>query len=31
LAFTQAQSTESQALADYRIALARLERALGRR
>ena len=31
LAFTQAQSTESQALADYRIALARLDRALGRR
>jgi outer membrane protein len=31
LAFTQAQNTESQALADYRIALARLDRAVGRR
>lgn len=31
LALTQAQSTEAQALADYRIAIARLERALGRR
>ena len=31
LALTQAQNTEAQALADYRIALARLERALGRR
>lgn len=31
LALTQAQSTESQALADYRIARARLERAVGRR
>lgn len=31
LALTQAQSTEARALADYRIAIARLERALGRR
>ncbi len=31
LALTQAQSTEAQALADYRIAIAQLERALGRR
>ncbi|MBI4629324.1 MAG: TolC family protein, partial [Candidatus Rokubacteria bacterium] len=31
LALTQAQNTEAQALADYRIAIARLERALGRR
>lgn len=31
LALTQAQSTEAQALADYRIAIARLEQALGRR
>jgi outer membrane protein TolC len=31
LALTQAQSDEAQALADYRIAIARLERALGRR
>ncbi len=31
LALTQAQSTESQALADYRIGIARLDRALGRR
>jgi outer membrane protein TolC len=31
LALTQALSTEAQALADYRIAVARLERALGRR
>src|SRR5438309_2467136 len=31
LALTQAQNTDSQALADYRIALARLDRALGRR
>ncbi|MCI0549059.1 MAG: TolC family protein [Candidatus Rokubacteria bacterium] len=31
LALTRAQSTEAQALADYRIAIARLERALGRR
>ena len=31
LALTQAQNTEAQALADYRIALARLERAVGRR
>lgn len=31
LALTQAQNTEAQALADFRIALARLERALGRR
>jgi outer membrane protein TolC len=31
LALTQAQSTEAQALSDYRIAIARLERALGRR
>jgi outer membrane protein TolC len=31
LALTQAQSTEAQALADYRIAIARLERAIGRR
>jgi outer membrane protein TolC len=31
LALTQAQNTESQALADYRIALARLDRAVGRR
>src|SRR2546427_3309515 len=30
LALTQAQNTESQALADYRIALARLDRAVGR-
>jgi outer membrane protein len=30
LALTQAQSDEAQALADYRIAIARLERALGR-
>ena len=29
LALTQAQNTESQALADYRIALARLDRAVG--
>jgi outer membrane protein len=31
LALTQAQNAEAQALADFRIALARLERALGRR
>jgi outer membrane protein len=31
LALTQAQNTEAQALADYRIALARLDRATGRR
>ena len=31
LALTQAQNTESQALADYRIALARLDRSVGRR
>jgi outer membrane protein len=31
LALTQAQSTEAQALADYQIALARLDRAVGRR
>jgi outer membrane protein TolC len=31
LALTQAQSDEAQALSDYRIAIARLERALGRR
>lgn len=31
LALTQAQNTEVQALADYRIALARLDRAVGRR
>lgn len=31
LAFTQAQSTAAKALADYRIAIAQLERALGRR
>ncbi len=31
LALTQAQSTEAQALSDYRIAIANLERALGRR
>ena len=31
LALTQAQSTEAQALADYRIALAQLDRAAGRR
>lgn len=31
LALTQAQNTEAQALADHRISLARLERALGRR
>jgi outer membrane protein TolC len=31
LALTQAQNTEAQALADYRIFLARLERAVGRR
>jgi outer membrane protein len=31
LALTQAQSDEAQALADYRIAIANLERALGRR
>lgn len=31
LTLTQAQSTEARALADYRIAIARLERALGRR
>jgi outer membrane protein TolC len=31
LALTQAQNTEAQALADFRIALARLDRALGRR
>ena len=31
LALTQAQNSEAQALADFRIALARLERALGRR
>jgi outer membrane protein len=31
LALTQAQNTESQALADYRIALARLDRAVGLR
>jgi outer membrane protein TolC len=31
LALTQAQSTEAQALADFRIARSRLERALGRR
>ena len=28
---TQAQSTEAQALTDYRIGVSRLERALGRR
>jgi outer membrane protein TolC len=31
LALTQAQNTEAQALADFRVALARLDRALGRR
>ena len=31
LFLTQAQNTEAQALADYRIAVARLERAIGRR
>jgi outer membrane protein TolC len=31
LALTQAQSTEAQALSDYRVAIANLERALGRR
>ena len=31
LALTQAQNTEAQALSDYRIALARLDRAAGRR
>src|SRR5262249_56084339 len=31
LALTQAQNTEAQALADYRIAVVRLERALGQR
>jgi outer membrane protein len=31
LALTQAQSTEAQALSDYRIAIANLERSLGRR
>lgn len=31
LALTQAQNTEAQALADFRIALARLDRAIGRR
>ena len=31
LALTQAQNTEAQALADFRIAIARLERAVGRR
>lgn len=31
LALTQAQATEAQALGDYRIAIARVERALGRR
>jgi outer membrane protein TolC len=31
LALTQTQNTEAQALADYRIALARLDRAVGRR
>ena len=31
LALTQAQNQEAQALADYRIALARLDRAVGRR
>jgi len=31
LALTQAQNTEAQALADYRISLARLDRAIGRR
>jgi outer membrane protein TolC len=31
LALTQAQNTEAQALSDYRIALARLDRAVGRR
>jgi outer membrane protein TolC len=31
LALTQAQNTEAQALADFRIALARLDRALGKR
>ncbi len=31
LALTQAQSTEAQALADFRIAISRLERAMGRR
>ena len=30
LALTQAQNTEAQALADFRIALARLDRAIGR-
>ena len=31
LALTQAQSTEAQALSDYRVAIANLERSLGRR
>jgi outer membrane protein TolC len=31
LFLTQAQNIEAQALADYRIAVARLERAIGRR
>ena len=31
LALTQSQSDQAQALSDYRIAIARLERALGRR
>ena len=31
LALTQAQSDQAQALSDYRIGIARLERALGRR
>ncbi len=31
VALTQAQATEAQALADYRVAIARVERALGRR
>jgi outer membrane protein TolC len=31
LALTQTQNAETQALADYRIALARLQRAVGRR
>jgi outer membrane protein len=31
LALTQAQATEAQALSDYKIAIARLERSLGRR
>jgi outer membrane protein TolC len=31
LALTQAQATEAQALSDYKISIARLERSLGRR